>query len=68
MVQINPDDPQSAAQYDDRSSAAVQAVLIEIAQVLGDFEGRYAVIGGAVPWLLLESGSLRRSVTYASAP
>lgn len=48
-----PTDPQSAADYDDRTTAAVKAVLIEIGQILGSFQGKFAVIGGAVPWLLL---------------
>ncbi len=46
-------DPQSANDYDDRTSGAVRSALIEIGQTLGSFEGRFAVIGGAVPWLLL---------------
>lgn len=55
MDHVKPADPQSAGDYQDRTTEAVRAVLIEIAQVLGAFEGKYAVIGGAVPWLLLES-------------
>ena len=46
-------EPQSAAEYDDRTTAAVKSVLIEIRQVLGDFCGKFVVVGGAVPWLLL---------------
>ena len=46
-------EPQSAADYDDRTTAAVKAVLVEIGQILGSFKGKFAVIGGAVPWLLL---------------
>ena len=46
-------EPQSANDYDDRTTAAVKSVLVEIGQVLGSFEGKFAVIGGAVPWLLL---------------
>ena len=49
-----PPDPQSAADYDDRTTAAVKAVLIEIGQILGSFRGKFSVIGGAVPWLLLD--------------
>jgi len=52
MVEMN-DEPQSAADYDDRTTAAVRSVLIEIGQILGSFKGKFAVIGGAVPWLLL---------------
>lgn len=52
---MNPADPQSATQYDDRTTAAVKSVLVEIGQILGSFQGKYAVIGGAVPWLLLDN-------------
>ena len=48
-------EPQLATDYDDRSTAAVKSVLIEIAQVLGSFRGKFAVVGGAVPWLLLDN-------------
>lgn len=50
-----PQEPQSAADYDDRTTAAVKTVLVEIGQVLGSFRGKFAVIGGAVPWLLLDN-------------
>ena len=46
-------EPQSANDYDDRTTAAVKSVLVEIGQILGSFKGKFAVIGGAVPWLLL---------------
>ena len=49
-----PVDPQSASEYDNRTTAAVKSVLVEIGQILGSYRGRFAVIGGAVPWLLLE--------------
>ena len=52
-------DPQSATDYDDRTTAAVKSVLIEIGQILGSFRGKFAVIGGAVPWLLLDSPEMR---------
>jgi hypothetical protein len=55
MAPIVPPEPQSAAEYDDRTTAAVRAVLLEIGQVLGSFQGKFAVIGGAVPWLLLDN-------------
>ncbi len=55
MADINPRNPQSANQYDDRTTAAVKSVLVEIGQILGSFKGKYAVIGGAVPWLLLDN-------------
>ena len=59
MAPIVPPEPQSAANYDDRTTAAVKAVLLEIGQILGSFQGKFAVIGGAVPWLLLENDEMR---------
>ena len=53
MAPLTPPEPQSAADYDDRTTAAVKSVLVEIGQILGSFQGKFAVIGGAVPWLLL---------------
>lgn len=53
------DEPQSATDYDDRTSAAVRSVLVEIGQTLGSFRGKFAVIGGAVPWLLLKDSEMR---------
>jgi len=52
--EIKPE-PQSAADYDERTTAAVRSVLVEMGQILGSFKGKFAVIGGAVPWLLLEN-------------
>lgn len=52
---MTPGEPQTAAEYDDRTTAAVKAVLIEMGQILGSFKGKFAIIGGSVPWLLLES-------------
>jgi hypothetical protein len=49
LLEINPSDPQSANQYEDRATEAVKSVLVEIGQILGSFNGKYAVIGGAVP-------------------
>src|SRR6266852_5411054 len=55
MANLTPGEPQSAADYDDRTTAAVKAVLIEIGQILGSYQGKFAVVGGVVPWLLLEN-------------
>ncbi|MBA3811310.1 MAG: nucleotidyl transferase AbiEii/AbiGii toxin family protein [Caulobacteraceae bacterium] len=57
-------EPQSAAEYDDRTTAAVKSVLIEIGQILGSFQGKFAVIGGAVPWLLLDNPEMPRVGTF----
>jgi Nucleotidyl transferase AbiEii toxin, Type IV TA system len=55
LAGVKPQEPQTAADYDDRTTAAVKSVLIEIGQILGGFEGKFAVVGGAVPWLLLNN-------------
>ncbi|WP_248769403.1 nucleotidyl transferase AbiEii/AbiGii toxin family protein [Pseudomonas sp. MWU12-2345] len=52
-------EPQSAADYDDRTTNAVKTVLVEIGQILGSFRGKFAVIGGAVPWLLLANEDMQ---------
>ncbi len=52
-------EPQSAADYDNRLTEAVRSVLIEIGQILGSFMGKFAVVGGAVPWLLLNNNDMR---------
>ena len=55
MGPVEHKEPQSAAEYDDRTTGAVKRVLLEIGQILGSFKGKFAVIGGAVPWLLLDN-------------
>ena len=51
-------EPRHASDYDDRTSVAVRSVLVEIGQILGSFRGKFAVIGGAVPWLLLNQSEM----------
>ena len=51
-------DPRRASDYDDRTTVAVRSVLVEIGQVLGSYQGKFAVIGGAVPWLLLNQSDM----------
>ena len=51
-------DPRRASDYDDRITVAVRSVLVEIGQVLGSYRGKFAVIGGAVPWLLLNESDM----------
>ncbi len=58
MAPLAPQEPQSANDYDDRTTEAVKSVLIEIGQILGSFRGKFAVIGGAVPWLLLHDAEM----------
>jgi len=55
MAELIPQEPQSANDYDDRTTAAVKSVLVEIGQILGSFQGKFAIIGGSVPWLLLDN-------------
>jgi hypothetical protein len=45
-------EPQSAADYDDRSTQAVKSVLLEMGQILGSYKGKFVVVGGLIPWLL----------------
>lgn len=52
-------EPQSAADYENRVTEAIQSVLVEIGQILGSFRGKFVVIGGAVPWLLLDNADMR---------
>jgi len=54
---IEPHPPAHA--YDDRSIQAVKAVLLEIGQILGSYRNKFVVIGGAVPWLLLDNPQMR---------
>ena len=62
MAKMTAGEPQSANDYDDRTTAAVKSVLIEIGQILGSYSGKYAVVGGAVPWLLLNQNDDMRHV------
>src|SRR5271154_4036546 len=58
MAEVVPQEPQSADDYEDRTTAAVKMVLVEIGQILGSFRGKFAVVGGSVPWLLLEDSEM----------
>lgn len=55
MADLERREPRTAADYDDRTTAAVKTVLVDIGQILGSFQGKFAVVGGAVPWLLLDN-------------
>jgi hypothetical protein len=57
-------EPQVAGDYDDRTTVAVKKVLLEIGQVLGSYQGKFAVIGGAVPWLLLDNPEMPHVGTF----
>ena len=58
MAPLVPHEPQHANHYDHRTTMAVKKVLIEIGQILGSFIGKFAVIGGAVPWLLFDNAEM----------
>lgn len=55
MADLAAREPKLASDYDDRTTTAVKSVLLEIGHVLGSFRGKFAVVGGAVPWLLLNN-------------
>lgn len=57
-------EPQSASDYADKTTQAVKSVLIEIGQILGSFKGKFTVVGGAVPWLLLDNEAMRHVGTF----
>ena len=46
-------EPDIAGDYKERDAQAAYSVLIELGQVLGAYRGKFVVVGGAVPWLLL---------------
>lgn len=48
----------STSEYNRRTTEAIQSVLVEMGQVLGSFKGRFVVIGGAVPWLLIANDEM----------
>lgn len=60
IVDAKPRDgkPRSAAGYDNRTTAAVKSVLVEIGQILGSFRGKFVIIGGVVPLLLLDNADM----------
>ena len=72
MARVEPpqagNEPQSAAEYEERTVRAVRAVLIEIAQILGSFRDKFVIVGGAVPWLLLDNAAMRHVGTVDVDP
>lgn len=52
-------EPDTALDYGDREVRAARSVLIELGQILGVWRDGYVVVGGAVPWLLLEGAKPR---------
>lgn len=62
MDEVTRGEPQTADDYSDRTTDAVKSVLLEIGQILGSYQGKFAVVGGAVPWLLLNDNEDMRHV------
>jgi hypothetical protein len=58
MAGFNGLDPQHASEYEERTTSAVKSVLVEIGQILGSYRGKFAVVGGSVPWLLIEGADM----------
>ncbi|UTY57729.1 nucleotidyl transferase AbiEii/AbiGii toxin family protein [Massilia sp. erpn] len=55
---LTPNEPQTANDYDERTTEAVKSVLVEVGQILGAYKGKFAIVGGSVPWLLIKSGDM----------
>jgi hypothetical protein len=49
-------DPLIASDYADREVKAAFSVLIELGQLLKPFADGFVIVGGSVPWLLLDHG------------
>lgn len=62
MAAVEPEHT-TAADYDERSVRAVKSVLVELGQILGSFRDRYVVVGGSVPWLLLDNPEMPHAGT-----
>lgn len=50
-------EPLNASDYPDREVKAAFSVLIELGQLLKPFADGFVIVGGSVPWLLLDHGS-----------
>ncbi len=49
-------EPINAGDYQDRDIKAAFVALIELGQILKPFAKSYVIVGGSVPWLLLDHG------------
>ena len=52
-------EPDIARDYQERDVKAAYSVLIELGQVLGAWREKFVIVGGAVPWLLLDEARPR---------
>ncbi len=57
MAEVKPEP--SVLEYDDRTTEAVKSVLIEMGQILGSFRGKFAIVGGLVPSLLISGDEMK---------
>lgn len=56
---LTSNEPQTATEYEDRATEAVMSVLVEVGQILGSFKGKFAIVGGVVPWLAIDSQDMQ---------
>jgi hypothetical protein len=56
MERMEIPEPINASDYADRSVRATYSVLIELGQLLQPFKNAFVIVGGSVPWLLLDHG------------
>lgn len=52
-------EPQTANEYEDRVTAAVNSVLVELGQRLGSYREKFVLIGGAVPPLMIPNADMK---------
>src|SRR5882757_4870516 len=55
MVKMTSAKPPTASCHEDRTTRTVKAGLLEVGPIPRAFKGKFAVVGGAVPWLLLSN-------------
>lgn len=55
---VTSNEPQHASDYEQRTTEAVRSVLVEMGQILGSYRGKFTVVGGSVPWLLLAADDM----------
>ncbi|MBB5607914.1 MULTISPECIES: nucleotidyl transferase AbiEii/AbiGii toxin family protein [unclassified Janthinobacterium] len=56
---VTNNEAQHARDYGPRTTEAVKSVLLEIGQILGSYQGKFIIVGGSVPWLLLAAEDMQ---------
>lgn len=56
---VTNNEAQHARDYEPRTTEAVKSVLLEIGQILGSYQGKFTIVGGSVPWLLLAAEDMQ---------